>query len=164
MKKFISGLVFGFAVLLLAPTAQACSCANLTFMPTAKRSDSVIRAKVLEYRWDQPDRKQMPVAMIVEVKEVYKGTIKSRQVKVLGDNGITCRPFVVKFPIGTEWVFAVSEISYGVGKKELALSNCAESLAVKGDRATGNVNGVGANPKPQVVRLSDLRKLLKAGV
>lgn len=152
--------------MLSAPAAHACSCAALgSLVQVAKRSDSVIRGKVLEYRWDQSDvaQKGIPIAMIVEIKEVYKGTPKLSQVKVLAGNGLSCRPYATQFPIGSEWIFAVSKISDGASKKEFALSECAESLVVKDDRAIGNVSGSGSNPKPQVVRLSNLRNLLKAG-
>ncbi len=184
--KYIPALIVGLSVLLLAPSAHSCSCGSdgSSLIQLAKKSELVIRGKVLEYNWYQYDLqgqryknkqepKGRPLSMTVEVQEVYKGKITSRQVVVWGDNGMICRPYVTQFPIGTEWVFALSPDSW-TKKGEIAISVCGEyALQVQNNRVLmgqrrenqGIMDPViGGNPKmkPQVVSLPELRKRLKA--
>jgi hypothetical protein len=185
--KYISAILIGLSVLLLAPPAHACSCVSdgSSLVQLAKKSKLVIRGKVLEYNWyqydlreqrykkDEQKREGRPLSMTVEVQEVYKGKMKSRQVVVWGDNGMICRPYVTQFPIATEWVFALSPDSWSK-KGEMAISVCGEyALQVQKDRVLmgqGRAQRsimdpvIGGIPeaKPQVVSLPELRKRLKA--
>lgn len=163
--KYIPSIIIG-SILFLTPTAYACSCANSgkSFVQLTKNSQSVVRGKVIQYHWSKNDREQRgkPQAMIVEVKEVYKGATKLAKVTVWGDNGIQCRPYVTQFPIGTEWVLALSK-DYWTQKGELAISVCGEYwLQVKGNNVVGKVTDGRIKAKPQVISLPNLRKLLKA--
>ncbi len=184
--KPIFAILIGLSVLLLAPSARGCSCVSngKSLVQLAKKSQLVIRGKVLEYNWyksnlqgqrykDEQERKGTPLSMTVEVEEVYKGKIKSRKVVVWGDNGMICRPYVTQFPIGTEWVFALSPDSW-TKKGELAISVCGEYLLqVQNNRVLMGqervrdsimdpVIGGTAKAKPEVVSLPELRKRLKA--
>jgi hypothetical protein len=184
--KYISAILIGLSVLLLAPSAHACSCGSdgSSLVQLAKKSQLVIRGKVLNYNWyqydlqgqrykDEQKREGRPLSMTVEVQEIYKGKPKSRQVVVWGDNGMMCRPYVTQFPIGTEWVFALSPDSRSQ-KGEIAISVCGEyALQVQDNRVLMGrrrenqgimdpVIGGNAKPKPQVVSLPELRKQLKA--
>ena len=164
--KYIPSIIIGFSILFLTPTAYACSCAksDKSFVQLAKQSPLVIRGKVIKYHRSKDDREQRgkPQAMIVEVKEVYKGATKLAKVTVWGDNGMQCRPYVTQFPIGTEWVLALSK-DYWTQKGELAISGCGEYwLQVKGNNVVGKVTNGRIKAKPQVVSLPNLRKLIKA--
>jgi hypothetical protein len=186
--KHISAILIGFSILLFAPSARGCSCFSdgSSLVQLAKKSELVIRGKVLEYNWYQynplgqrykDDREQKekgrPLSMTLEVQESYKGKPKSRQIVVWGDNGMICRPYVTQFPIGTEWVFALSPDSW-TEKGELAVSVCGEySLQVQNNRVLMGqgrsrrsimdpVISVTAKAKPQIVGLPELRKRLKA--
>jgi hypothetical protein len=136
----------------------------------AKRSELVARAKVIEYRWHPNDtaRKYRPLAMILEIKEIYKGVVRSAKITVWGDNGMQCRPYVMQFPIGTEWVFALSKDSERATKGEWVISVCGEYwLAVKGGNVTGKITDGNSNSKdseaqPKAMSLLNLRKILKA--
>jgi hypothetical protein len=166
MMKYISAIVFGFSVVLLPISSYACSCADngSSFVQIAKRSKLVIRGKVTEYHWRKDDKNinGIPLSMTVDVKEIYQGTTKLSKVIVWGDNGIICRPYVTQFPIGTEWVLALSEDSW-TKKGELAISACgAYWLSVQRNNVIGKVTKGSSNAKPQVMSLPDLRKLLKA--
>ncbi|MCY7324453.1 MAG: hypothetical protein LH660_22305 [Phormidesmis sp. CAN_BIN36] len=164
--KHIPAIMIGFSILLPTPSAYACSCVDdgSSFVQKAKQSELVVRGKVIEYQWhkDDKERKEVPLAMTVEVKEVYKGATKLRKVVVWGDNGMMCRPYITQFPIETEWVLALSKDAW-TGKGKLAISGCGEHwLQVKGSNATGKVTDGSSKAKPQVVSFSHLRNLLKA--
>lgn len=164
--KYISSIIIGFSILFLTPNAYACSCASseLSFVQLAKRSQLAVRGKVIEYHWskDDKERKRTPVAMTVEVKEVYKGATKLGKVIVWGDNGIQCRPYVTQFPIGTEWVLALSKDVW-TKKSEVAISSCGEYwLQVKGSNVVGKVTDGSSQAKPKVISLPNLPKLIKA--
>jgi hypothetical protein len=169
--KYLASLAIAVSILLFAPSVYACSCANTgSFVQMAKRSELVARAKVIAYRWHSTDtaRKYRPLAMILEIKEVYKGAVRSAKITVWGDNGMQCRPYVIQFPIGTEWVFALSKDSEKATKGEWVISGCGEYwLAVKGENVTGKITE--GNParkdspiKPKTMSLLNLRKILKA--
>ncbi len=164
--KYLSAIILGFSVLWVTPSAYACSCMNnnRSFIQNAKRSELVMRGKVLEYRWrknDQPEAR-LPTAMIVEVKEVYRGVATSKNITVWGDNGIICRPYVNRFPVGTEWVLALSEDSW-TEKGELAISGCGEYwLKVNGSKVAGEVTDGSFKSKAQVMSLPRFRQLLKS--
>jgi hypothetical protein len=164
--KYLPSIIVGFSILLFTPTAYASRCArsDRSFVQSAKQSQLVIRGKVIQYHWskDDPERKGRPRAMIVEVKEVYKGVTKLAKVTVWGDNGMQTRPYVTQFPIGTEWILALSK-DYWTQKGELAISVCGEYwLQVKGNNVVGKVTDGRIKAKPQVISLPNLRKLLKA--
>jgi hypothetical protein len=164
--KYLSAIILGFSVLWLTPSAYACSCAdnNQSFIQNAEKAKLVIKGKVLAYHWNKGDKAKTrrPLAMTVAVKEVYAGAATSKTIMVWGDNGIICRPYVSQFPVGTEWVLALSPDSWSK-KGELAISGCGEySLKVNGSNVTGKVTDGSAKGKSQVMSLPNLRKLLKA--
>ncbi len=164
--KYISSIIIGLSVFLLTPTAYASSClkSDRSFVQSAKQSQLAVRGKVIKYQWSKDDREQKGRlrAMIVEVKEVLKGVTKLAKVTVWGDNGMQTRPYVTQFPIGTEWVLALSKDRW-TQKGELAISVCGEYwLQVKGNNVVGKVTDGKIKAKLQVISLPNLRKLLKA--
>jgi hypothetical protein len=100
-------LALALVALLAAPSiAQACRCAiDAPFEEASARSPMVIHARVLEHR-DALDGRT-PTSMTVEILRVLKGDVRSRRMKVWGDPGNLCRPYVSKFPVGTQWLFAL---------------------------------------------------------
>jgi hypothetical protein len=86
--KYIPLIIIGVSISLLTPNAYACSCArsDSSFIQLAKKSELVIRGKVIGYQWhkDDKERKTRPLAMTVEVNEVYKGKAKLGKVTVCG--------------------------------------------------------------------------------
>ena len=164
--KYIPSIIISFSTLLLTLPAYACSCAfsERSFIQLTQRSELVIRGKVLDYNWNKGDteHKIRPNAMIVEVKEVYKGAIKPVQLIVWGDNGMQCRPYVTQFPVGTEWILSLSKDSWAK-TRELAISGCGEYwLQVKDGDVVGKVRDGRFKAKPEVMSLPNFRKLLRA--
>lgn len=48
-----------------------------------------------------------PYAMDVEVESVLYGTYRGEHIVIWGDQGSSCLPYVMRFPVGTRWVFSV---------------------------------------------------------
>ena len=48
--------------------------------------------------------------MSVEVDGVLQGRLTSAKLRVEGDDGHLCRPYVSRFPVGTRWVFALNRL------------------------------------------------------
>jgi len=164
MKYLSSIIIVGISIFLLTPSAHACSCSGRrSFVESAEESELVVRGKVISYQWqkDVDQQKARPLAMTVEVEEVYKGKTKLGKITVWGDNGNQCRPYVTRFPIGTDWVLALSNDSED-SQEELAISVCGEHwLQVQGRNVIGKVTDGSSQAKPQVISLLELRKLLK---
>jgi hypothetical protein len=51
--------------------------------------------------------------MNVQVLEVIGGACNAPTLRVWGDSGALCRPYVNAFPAGTEWTFAVRKLDGG---------------------------------------------------
>jgi hypothetical protein len=162
--KFLTPKLFGLIsapIVLFAPSAIACSCVgSAPFVKTAAASDLVVRGKILEYQPDQTGQTpSRPLAMVVEINEVLKGKSQSQRLTVLGDNGMICRRYVSEFPIGTEWVLAVSPDRWSK-KSELAISACGEyALPVSGSSVKGRVTLKAKDAESMT--LTNLRQLLK---
>jgi hypothetical protein len=162
--KHISALIIGLSMFLFDRPTSACSCMiQASFIQNTTRAELVVRGKVIEHNWYKNGlREDRPLSMTIEVNEVYKGKIKSRKVIAWGDNGMQCRRYVSGFPIGTEWVFALSQDLRGE-KAELEISSCGEnSLRVKGNTVVGKVKDGNYKAKTQVMSLPNFRKQLQS--
>jgi hypothetical protein len=91
-------------------------------------------------------------SMDVRVIEVLKGTEEGRTIRIWGDTGALCRPYVSHFPVGTTWLFAVQKTTgeqdsslWGrlfppTHKSDYAISICGDFwLEVRDGRAVGRV-------------------------
>lgn len=114
MKNSISLIL----IFLLSIKAFACSCEctrNCSFKHISNSQDFVALVKVIEYS-DFLDAKidnyedRMPYSMIVEVINKYKGSESRKQIKIWGDNGALCRPYIANFEIGKYYLIAPSKI------------------------------------------------------
>jgi hypothetical protein len=174
--KHIPAILISLSILLLsASSTQACSCdgKERSFVQIAKERNLVIKGKVLEYHRYKYDRygsgyietdkeeEGRPNTMTFEVQEVYKGRTKLKKVLLVGVGMASCSPSVRYFPIGTEWVFSLSNDS--PNEEIFGMSWCAAHwLPVKDDRVTGHLIDGRYGAKPQVISLPNLRKRLKA--
>jgi hypothetical protein len=135
---FLSTLALG-GIFQLGAEASACSCNwGGPFQKVAPQAELVIRGKVLNYHG--LDR-GVPLAMDVEILEVLKGQAGNRRVRVWGDNGWLCRPYVSQFPAGTEWILALNGPGSKPGQNpgDCALSICGQFwLQVVEGNAFGN--------------------------
>lgn len=138
MRYYLIILSSVFVFSAISTNALACTCAwGGPFMKVARNTEVIVQAKVVTY-----DRKKQ--SMIVKITEVYSGNIKRKNIRVWGDNGMLCRPYVTTFPIGSEWVFALN----GQGSKpkynsdnRYAISVCgAYWLRVRGNKVIGYID------------------------
>ena len=82
----------------------------------------------------------------VEIKEVLYGKEQKKRIRVWGDDGVLCRPYVTKFPKNTEWILNVDKVPSSKIKWEprrekagdYAISVCGEHwLALKDRKIIG---------------------------
>ncbi len=128
-------------VFLFARTAAACSCAGgIGFLDVA-RGALVIRGVVESYV--QPEGMQHPVAMNVTIRELVAGSYAPKTIRIIGDFGMSCVPYVSNFPLGTEWIFAIHgpvEVS-GLGDENFSFPPCAGAwLTVVNGKANGELS------------------------
>ena len=113
-KTFI--LIFIF---LVSIKSFACSCkcdGDCSFSQISKNSEFVALVKVIEYT-DFLEQKiinydgKMPLSMTVEIVEKYLGSEKRKTIKIWGDNGALCRPYIANFEIGKYYLIAPQKIN-----------------------------------------------------
>jgi hypothetical protein len=143
-------LAVAFLVNLSFPSgAVACSCVwGGPFSKVALHKAVIIFGQVLSYHKNSMD---------VRVIEVIKGTEDRKTIRIWGDNGALCRPYVTHFPIDTTWLLAISALPTKAdveqlksgskegfisssGNKEYAISVCGEFwLKVSHEEAVGRI-------------------------
>jgi len=105
--------------LLISIKSFACSCeciGDCSFSNISKGSEFVALVKVIEYsnfineQIDGYDGK-MPLSMTVEIIKKYIGSEKRKKIKIWGDNGALCRPYIANFEIGKYYLIAPSKLT-----------------------------------------------------
>lgn len=102
--------------LLISFKTFACDCecvGDCSFKSVSSGSDFVALVKVIEYSdfiEEQIDGYDgnMPLSMTVEIIEKYIGSEKRKKIKIWGDNGALCRPYITNFEIGKYYLIAPS--------------------------------------------------------
>jgi hypothetical protein len=107
-------LIIILLIILPLNGALACSCSfawNDSFSRTAKHSEFVALAKVISYD-EYLDRDilghdgKMPFTMTVEIIKKYKGKEQRKRIRIQGDDGIMCRPYLSEFKINGHYLIA----------------------------------------------------------
>ncbi|MDT0556215.1 hypothetical protein [Patiriisocius hiemis] len=114
MKKTIL-IIF---VLLISIKSFACSCectGDCSFSAISDNQNFVALIKVIEYTDFLEDEiygydGKMPYSMTVEIVKKYKGSESKKRIKIWGDNGILCRPYISNFEVGKYYLIAPSII------------------------------------------------------
>jgi hypothetical protein len=103
--------------------------------------------------------------MEVEVSEALKGDPKGANVRIWGDTGILCRPYVTAFPVGTEWVFAVHS-NPEKAEGGYVISACGEyAVRVQKDSVTGKLTPTKTDTgRSETMSLKELRTRLRTPV
>jgi hypothetical protein len=148
--------VVALLVAFVPSPGEACSCLWAgPFLSVAPRVESIVRARVVGYSGN---------AMDVEVLEVLKGAERPGRMRIRGDNGIQCRPYVTQFPRGTEWIFAIDRNTEEQERGGFAISACGEYWArVEGDTVIGQLSRTrrSAADVPERMSLSEVRARLR---
>jgi len=101
--------------LLLASTKPLpCSCecsGNCRFNAISNTLEFVALIKVIEYTdYYEYNEEKSPYSMTVEIIKKYKGSESRKKIKIWGDNGALCRPYIEEFEIGNYYLIAPSRI------------------------------------------------------
>ena len=151
-------LAFGWALGVLTlgrATLLACTCIWAgPFLIVSPQQDLIVRGKVLSYAGHGMD---------VEVYETLKGETKAAKVRVWGDSGMLCRSAVASFPLGTEWIFAVTNNMH-TAEGGYEISACGEfAIKVAKETVSGRLSsGDMTKPGPvETMSLEELRKRLR---
>jgi hypothetical protein len=120
--------------------AKACSCMwGGPFLTVAPHAQIIVRVRIRDYH--EHGRGPAPLAMDVAVLEQLKGPEVARDIRIWGDNGALCRPYVSQFPRGTEWILAIHPPRHErPGAADYVIPGCgAYWLQVHGDRVKGQI-------------------------
>jgi hypothetical protein len=150
------GILLTLVAALAAPgLALACRCVwGGPFSKVALRTDLIVLAEVRSYH-----RHSMDVAVI----EVLKGADKRPAIRIWGDSGSLCRPYVTAFPRGTRWIFALQRLPEP-GARDYMNSVCGDFwLEVRGDEVEGRVTVAEHGRIKESVPLADVRAWIRSG-
>lgn len=158
------------AILGLPKSALACSCMWAgPFSKVALGKELIVLGEVLSHYKN---------SMEVQIIEVVKGTEERKTIRIWGDNGALCRPYVAHFPIGTRWLLAVFPLPEKTGetrppwqgfasppgRREYAISVCGDFwLEVRDRRAVGRVTVEHHSNFLEWVPLSEMLTWLRSG-
>ena len=92
----------------------ACSCSyawNDSFSLTAERSEFVALVKIISFDdyiedGSMDHEQKIPYSMTAEIIKKYKGEESRKRIKILGDNGMLCRPYLTDFKINGYYLVA----------------------------------------------------------
>lgn len=149
------------AALTLENSASACTCMwGGPFLTVAPKVESILRVRIRDYH--EPGRGPAPLAMDVIVLERLKGPEVAAEIRIWGDNGALCRPYVTQFPRGTEWILAVYPQRHErPGGDGYIIPGCgAYWLQVQGDRVTGQIRDKGPRTTVEEESLDAIRAAL----
>lgn len=107
-----------FLILLIIPKTFACDCecnGDCSFSVISKNAALVALVKVVSYNDFLKDEimgydGKMPGSMTVEIVKKYKGKENRKMIKIWGDNGAECRPYISNFKIGEYYLIATNQL------------------------------------------------------
>jgi hypothetical protein len=113
MKPLLITLII--TILTFSQKSYACDCgSNGEFLKVAPKSQLVALVKVKKYlTFKKIYDEQTPMSMEVEVISIYKGKEKRKILKIWGDNGNLCRPYLSQFKTGEYYIIAFTKGSDG---------------------------------------------------
>jgi len=84
-------------------------------------------------------------------------------IRVWGDDGALCRPYVSAFPRGTRWIFALKRLREPAAQ-DYAISICGDFwLEVRGDVAVGRIIEPQHGRNLETVPLADMLAWIHSG-
>ena len=163
--RVLSGALL--VVLIAQTVVVACSCAwSGPFLSVASSADVIVYGTVLRYG---NESRGVKLSMDVQVREVLKGQESRKTIRVWGDNGAQCRPYVSSFPVGTEWIWAMQHLPpdtkgpHGESPNDYTIWVCGGNwLQVQGNQVSGHVSSKMVTDPEQQVSFNELRQQIKA--
>ncbi len=115
-------------MMLISFNSFACDCecdGDCSFSQISSGMEFVALVKVIEYS-DYLDQeiigydKKTPFSMTVEIVKKYKGAESRKRIKIWGDDGAQCRPYIADFEVGKYYLIAPNRIKENsqLGKKD----------------------------------------------
>lgn len=146
----------------------ACSCSrawNDSFKLIAKKSEFVALVKILSFdeyleRGIIDYDEKMPFSMTVEVIQKYKGEEKRKKIKIWGDDGMLCRPYLSDFKINSYYLIAPNPLD-NASKTDYDFFSCRTDY-LKVDMSTKKAYGKYSLIRHQI-DISDFERKLKNG-
>jgi hypothetical protein len=138
---FKTAIFTSLFVVCMTSSVFACSCVNSRpFFDITSNVDLIVIGKPISYG-EASQFSSQPLSAEVEIQRVLKGNAALEKIRVFGDNGALCRPYVTKFPLNTTWVFALNFLSTGPnGEPQYSISGCGEfSLRVRAGKVFGRI-------------------------
>ncbi len=157
--KTVICLAFIFGCTTSAVFACSCLPPSKSFLETLPNADLVVVGKSTSYHGLGAST-NIPLAVDVEVQRVLKGNDASQKIRVFGDNGALCRPYVTKFPLNTIWVFALNLLPAGAnGESQYYINNCAETyLPVGAGKVFGRIKSSQQTSMPLAKFVKSVRR------
>jgi len=160
MKKILLIFIILLSISIIEKV-YPCSCDWIgPFFKVAKGTDLVALVKIKNYGSFSGN---IPMSMEVEVMELIKGNDTRRIIKVWGDTGILCCPYLSKFQSDSIWVLSLfksrsEEYFRHPDEKDgdYNISGCGEYyMKVKNDTVIGLIENVNYNDPPQYMNLKN---------
>lgn len=161
-RNFVLALLGGLIFLGSPRDLLACSCEwwGGPFLRVAHRAGLVVRGTVTEYVEGPRDREAMDIRVI----EVLRGRKDLKMVRVQGGSESACVPSERRFPIGTEWIFALHD-SAGVDRMSYTMSICGEFwVRVDKGMAYGSIASPFRGTVTESLGQEELRVLVSKGL
>lgn len=101
-------IVFLIIFLSFTHSVNACSCESEgPFLTVAQSGDLVALVRITKYlSFREIQKQQIPMSMEAEIISIYKGTENRKTIKVWGDYGHLCRPYLSHFDSGSFYVIS----------------------------------------------------------
>ena len=105
-------------MMLISFNSFACDCeckGDCSFSSVMNGMEFVALIRVIEYTdyvkiYTNSTPKEMPLSMVVELIKKYKGKESRERIKIWGDDGMLCRPYVKYFNIDSYYLIAPQKI------------------------------------------------------
>ena len=164
MRLYLAGATVVLAAVLasLTSTALACTCMWAGgFLKVAPGAAIVVHVRVRDYHGQD---RNVALAMDVVVLERLKGPPTAREIRIWGDNGMLCRPYVSAFPRGSEWILAIRpQAAEMPGRPDYYIPGCgAYWLKVENGRVRGHIRAGAPGTQEQEEPLESIRRALGA--
>jgi hypothetical protein len=150
------------ALAALPGAALACTCMWAGgFLTVAPNAEIIVHVRVRDYHGRN---RKVDLAMDVVVLERLKGPPIARDIRIWGDNGALCRPYVSGFARGSEWILAIRpQSAEAPGRADYYIPGCgAYWLKVENGRVRGHIRTGAPGTPEQEEPLETFRQTLGA--
>lgn len=164
MKKNLLTLFFTLSWL----PVFSCSCSSAgNFIKATKKADIIALIKVEEYQdfftltGAGPDSINQPLSAKVEVIQLLQGNEERKEIKIYGDNGILCRPYIDALKKGGYYVVGLYKGQDIEQEEDYIISICGE-FWIEYNQTNETVKGLikENRRRPKTYLYSELKELL----